>query len=247
MTLDLKPIVHPTFELTIPSTSKKVSSRPIVTRERKALLTALESGETSGINRVVKDIVGACVKNVVVDELTTFDFEWIFLQLIINSIKETIDLEVRIPDRDEECGECGKVRLLKVNLRDAKIEGIATSKKDFLVEVSDGLSLKLKYPSEHDLVILQDIAKDKNELEQLTDLISICIDSVFDESGTKKFNQFDYKTKIDFLDSLPIPVTDKLERFIKAIPKLSLRLVIECPKCKFKAFHEMSGLSDFFV
>lgn len=247
MTLDLKPISHPTFELTIPSTNKKVASRPIVTRERKILLTALESEELSAINRAVKDIISSCVSSIDVEHLTTFDFEWIFLQLIINSVRETMDLEVRIPGREEECEECGKIRRVKVNLRDAAIEGILTNKKDFVVEIGNGLGLKLRYPTEKDLNLVTEQSENKSDLEKLTDLISICIDCIFDDSGMKSFQEFDYRSKIDFLDSLPIAVTDKLEGFVKQLPTLSLSVTVECPKCKFKAKHQMSGLADFFV
>lgn len=245
--MELKPIAHPTFEVTIPSTQQKVLARPIVTRERKMLLTALESDDQAIINQAVKQILELCVKSDNVADFTTFDVEWIFLQLIINSVKESMDLEVRIPEREDECEECGKYRRLKVNLREAKVEGVLSNKKDFLIDVANGVGIKVKYPSEKDLMALDETSEGKTYVEKMTDLISLCVDSVFDESGTSKFSDFDYKTRIDFLDSLPIPVTDKLEEFVKNIPKLSLTVTVECPKCKFKAYHTMTGLSDFFV
>ena len=243
----IAPIVHPTFEITIPSSQKKVTSRPIVTRERKSLLTALQSEDTAAIARSVKDIIKACVNDVSVDDLTTFDFEWIFLQLIINSVKETLELEVRIPNREGDCEECGRTRLMRVNLRDAEIEGIKRDKTDFIVEISSGVGLKLRYPTEKHLEALDVNSADKTTIEKLTDLIALSIESVFDESGTKLFSEFDYKSQIEFLDSLPIPVTDKLEAFVNSAPRVSLKVTVECPKCKFKAHHVMSGLADFFV
>jgi hypothetical protein len=243
----IAPIIHPTFEVTVPSSGKKVTSRPIVTRERKALLTALQSQDSSVIGKSVKDIIRACVSDVAVDDLTTFDFEWIFLQLIINSIKETLDLEVRIPNREAECEDCGRTRIMKVNLREAEVEGIKQEKSDFIVEISPGFGLKLRYPTEKHLESLDASTKDKTTVEKLTDLIALSIESVFDESGTKRFSDFDYKSQIEFLDSLPIPITDKLEAFINSAPRVLLKVVVECPKCKFRAHHEMSGLADFFV
>lgn len=247
MTVNLKPLAHPTFDITIPSSQKVVVSRPMVTRERKVLLTALESGEVTSINRAVKEIIDSCIKEIQTEQLTTFDFEWIFLQLVINSIKETMDLEVRIPDRESECDECGKLKRMRVNLRDAKIEGMLSDKKDFLIDVAEGVGLKLKYPTENDLILFDQSTSGKSDFEKMTDLISLCIESVFDESGVQVFSQVDYKSRIDFLESLPIPVTDKLEEFVKTIPKLSLTVTIECPKCHFRAFHQMTGLADFFV
>jgi hypothetical protein len=243
----IAPIVHPTFEITIPSSGKKVTSRPIVTRERKALLTALQSQDSAAIARSVKDIIRACVNGVTVDDLTTFDFEWIFLQLIINSVKETLDLEVRIPNREGECEDCGRPRIMKVNLREAKIERIKRDKSDFVLEISPGFGLKLRYPTEKHLEALDATSKDKSSLEKLTDLIALSIESVFDDTGIKPFSEFDYKSQIEFLDSLPIPVTDKLEAFVNTTPTLALNVTVECPRCKFRAQHIMSGLADFFV
>lgn len=243
----IAPIVHPTFEITVPSSGKKVTSRPIVTRERKSLLTALESQDTATIGRSVKEIIKACVGDLIIDDLTTFDFEWIFLQLIINSIKETLDLEVRIPNREHICEDCGRTRIMKVNLRDASVEGIKQAKADFIVEISQGFGLKLRYPTEKHLEALDARSQDKTTIEKLTDLIALSIESVFDESGTRLFSEFDYKSQIEFLDSLPIPVTDKLEAFVSSAPRVSLKVIVECPKCKFRAEHQMAGLADFFV
>lgn len=243
----ITPIVHPTFEIAIPSSGKKVTSRPIVTRERKALLTALQSEDSLVIGRSVKEIIKACVNDITIDDLTTFDFEWIFLQLIINSIKETLDLEVRIPNRQHECEDCGRTRVMRVNLRDAQVEGIRRDKSDFLIHISHGVGLKLRYPTEKQLESLTENSVNKSDIEKLTDLIALSIESVFDESGTKSFSDFDYKSQIEFLDSLPIPVTDRLEAFIESVPRVELNVIVECPKCRFKAHHQMSGLADFFV
>lgn len=243
----IAPIVHPTFEITIPSSGKKVASRPIVTRERKSLLTALQSQDTGTIGRSVKDIICACVNDINVEDLTTFDFEWIFLQLIINSIKETLDLEVRIPNREHVCDECGRNRIMKANLHEASVEGIKKEKADFIVDISPGFGLKLRYPTEKHLQALEVGSQDKTTIERLTDLIALSIESVFDESGMKLFSDFDYKSQIEFLDSLPIPVTDRLEAFVSSVPRVCLKVIVECPKCKFRAEHEMSGLADFFV
>lgn len=240
-------IVHPTFEITIPSTGRKVTSRPIITRERKALLTALASEEASIISHAVKSIIGSCLQSVQIDDLTTFDFEWIFLQLIINSVKETIDLEVRIPNRENECPDCGKPRLINVSLRDAQIEGLIREKADFLVEIYSGVGIKLRYPTEKIISALETTNPDKSEIEKLTDLIALSIESVYDQSGIKPFADFEYAAQIEFLDSLPIAVTEKLEAFVESIPRVELKVIVECPKCKFRALHTMKGLADFFV
>lgn len=247
MSTPLPQIVHPTFDIKLPSSGKRYQCRPMETRERKVLLMALESNEPTDISSAVRRICSACVTNLDTDSLTTFDIEWIFLQLVINSIRDTIDLEVRIPKRDKICQDCGKPRLLKVDLREAKVHGEIKTKKGLTIDIGSGVGLKLKYPSDKDIEAIELVSKDKKEVEKLIDIISISIDSVFDSQNTLPFCEYTYAEKIDWLESLPTKVMDQLEHFVENIPQLRLDVKIECPKCNFLATHKLCGLADFFV
>jgi hypothetical protein len=247
MSIPLPQIVHPTFDITIPSTGKKNQSRPMETRERKVLLMAMESKDSVEISKAVRKICSACVSGIDPDKLTTFDLEWIFLQLIINSIRETIDLEIRIPKRSAECDECSKAKLVRTDLRQAKVEGEIRTKKSLLIDVGNGIGLKLKYPFDKDLEGLETNSPDKTEIEKVIDVISVSIESVFDNDKTFPFSEYSHKEKISWLEGLPPKVMDELEDFVNNIPKLALEINIECPKCKFAATHKLVGLSDFFV
>lgn len=247
MSLPLPQITHPTFEMTVPSSGKKHQSRPMQTRERKALLMALESGEPTAVSSAVRSICSACISDLQADVLTTFDLEWAFLQLVINSIKDTIDLEVRIPRREAVCQDCGKSRTLKVDLRQAKLDGSIRDKKSLTIEISPELGIKLKYPSDKDVEMIELVNKDKKEVEKLIDMISVSIESVFDSDKTYAFSEYSYEEKIAWLESLPTQSMDELEAFVSNIPRLVLDVKIECPKCSFVAVHRMKGLSDFFV
>ncbi len=247
MTIPLPKLSHPTFELTLPSSGKKLAFRPMQTRERKVMLLALESNDVNKISRAVEQIIVACAPEVQYKDLPVFDVEYIFIQLIINSIKDTIRLEVRIDGRDEHCADCGKPRLLSLDLNDAKVEGIIKDKKSFQIDVGNGVGIKLRYPTEANLASVDAEAANKSEVEISTDLISVSIESLFDSNTTFPFSEYTYTQKIDFLDSLPPAVTDKLEEFVKQTPRLSLDFNVECPTCKTKKKHKISGLASFFV
>jgi hypothetical protein len=247
MSIPLPQIVHPTFTITLPSNGKRFQCRPIETRERKVLLMAMESNSPTEISQAVRKICGACVSELNCEHLTTFDLEWIFLQLVINSLRETIDLEVRIPKRGDECSECAKTKIVKADLRKAKIEGSIKSKKEMIIDIGNGLGLKLKYPFDSDLEALELDSSDKKEIEKLIDIIAVSIESVFDNDKTFVFADYSYKEKIAWLDGISPKVMDELENFVSNIPKLILEIKIECPKCKFEAIHKLVGLSDFFV
>lgn len=247
MSTPLPQIVHPTFELTIPSTKKRHQSRPMETRERKVLLMALEGNNPLDISNAVRSICSACISGINSEALTTFDLEWAFLQLVINSIRDTIELEVRISKQNQSCDDCSKPRLLKVDLKDAKISGEIKDAKALTIDVASGVGVKLKYPSDKDLQELEMVNQDKTEVEKLIDMISICVDVVFDNDKVFRFADYTYEDKIAWLETLPTKAMDRLEDFVNSIPQLCLDVIIECPTCKSTTTHKMSGLSDFFV
>ena len=93
----------PTYELTIPSTKKKIKYRPFLVKEEKVLLLALESEDDVQIAQAMKDLIRACVltKGIDPDNLATFDVEYLFLNIRGKSIGESIDVRVLCPDDDK--------------------------------------------------------------------------------------------------------------------------------------------------
>ena len=57
----LPSIATPTYELTLPSTKKKIKYRPFLVKEEKILLLATQSEDPKEVKQAVKDIVKACV------------------------------------------------------------------------------------------------------------------------------------------------------------------------------------------
>ena len=87
--MSLPIIATPKYELTLPSTGKKVKYRPFLVKEEKILLLANETKDQQQIISAMKDIVSNCTFNEVnPDEAATFDIEYIFLQLRSKSVGE---------------------------------------------------------------------------------------------------------------------------------------------------------------
>lgn len=246
MQVQLPKLTHPTFELTIPSSGKKYNFRPMQTRERKVLLMALEAGDMEAISQANRSIFEACIENVDISTFTPFDAEWAFLQLVIHSIKDTLDLQVRIPNRENVCEECGKHRALRVDLRKAFIKGLSNKKEDYILKIDDSTGIKLRYPTEKELQTL-DASKYKTKIERDMALISLSIESVWQGDANTAFADFTIEQRIEFLDSLPPPITDQLELFIRSMPTLELEVSSKCPACEYEVKHKMTGLADFFV
>ena len=92
----------PTYKCVLPSSGKEVSYRPFLVKEEKLLMVALESKDDGLIVRSLKDVIRSCVyDDIDVNNLTTFDLEFLFLKLRAKSVGETVEL--KFPCEGEEC------------------------------------------------------------------------------------------------------------------------------------------------
>ena len=84
---------YPTYELELPSTGKTVKYRPFLVKEEKVLLLALEAEDEKQVTSAVKDLLKNCViSRIKVDQLPSFDLEYLFLKIRAASIGECISL-----------------------------------------------------------------------------------------------------------------------------------------------------------
>ena len=88
-----------TFELTLPSSDVQVKFRPFQVKEEKVLLRELKSQNQKQTIQALKDIIKVCTFGQLnVDELPTFDLEYVFLQIRSKSVGEVAKLKVLCPD-----------------------------------------------------------------------------------------------------------------------------------------------------
>ena len=139
--MPLPKIATPSYEMVIPSTKKKIKYRPFLVKEEKILIMAMESEDTTHIANAVKDVISACIttRGVKVDELATFDIEYLFLNIRGKSVGESIDLIVT-------CGDDGKTEV-SVNVPINDIEVITSEEHTTDIEIGGGYTVKMKYPS----------------------------------------------------------------------------------------------------
>ena len=101
--MPLPKISTPTHELVLPSTGKKIKYRPFLVREEKILILALESQDPKQISTAIKSTLKACIqtRGIKVEELPTFDIEYIFLNIRGKSVGESVDVIITCPDDRE--------------------------------------------------------------------------------------------------------------------------------------------------
>ena len=101
--MPLPKIATPTYELELPSTGKKIRYRPFLVKEEKILIIAMESENQKEIADAIKTVIGNCIstRGIKVDELSTFDIEYLFLNIRGKSVGETVEVMITCPDDGE--------------------------------------------------------------------------------------------------------------------------------------------------
>ena len=138
--MPLPKIATPTYELVLPSTGKKIKYRPFLVKEEKILILALESGDQKQITEAVKTTLKSCISTrIKVDELPTFDIEYIFLNIRGKSVGESVDIIVTCPDDGETTVP------VKIYIDEIKVE--KDEKHNLDINLDGIYTLRMKYPS----------------------------------------------------------------------------------------------------
>jgi len=229
-----------TYELTLPSQDVKIKYRAFLVKEEKVLLQALESEETKQIVEALKQIVHTCTfGSVNVNELPTFDLEYIFLQIRSKSVGEVAKIKVRCPD-DNETFVTKEVDLSKVEVQ---VDDKHTNK--IVLDEAKKLGIIMKYPT---INAVDPTANLKGmRTQQLFEIIGKSIYQIYE--GDKSHNAVDYKPEElnQFIESLDSKAFGKIQDFFATMPKLSHEIEVENPKTNVTSKVVLNGLSDFFV
>jgi len=228
------------YELLLPSSDVKVKYRPFLVKEEKVLLQALESQEVKQVVQALKDIVAACTFGQInVNELPTFDLEYIFLQIRSKSVGEIAKINVLCPDDNKTYVPMD----IDVSKIEVQVDDSHTNK--IVLDKDKNIGIIMKYPTLDSV----DVSVNPNELKtsELFNTIRNCIYQVFE--GDKVFNAVDYTTEDmnNFLDGLTSQNFKDIQNFFNTIPALIHEVEVENPNTKVKSKVTLKGLQTFFV
>ena len=92
----------PTYDLVIPSNKKKIKFRPFLVKEEKILLMALETDDEKNIKNAVFELLKACITTrIKLENLASFDLEYIFLNIRAVSVGEIIQMNITCQDDEK--------------------------------------------------------------------------------------------------------------------------------------------------
>ena len=240
--MPLPKIATPTYELVLPSSGRKIKYRPFLVKEEKILIIALESQDQKQIATAVKSILSSCIltRGTKVDKLSTFDIEYLFLNVRGKSVGEQIEVMVTCPDD-------GKTQVpMSINIDSIKVQKDDDHSPDIVLD--DMYTLRMKYPSLSEFVKNNfNVSDNTNTLQASMDIIASCIDVVYNEDESWAAADCTKKELSEWLETLNTSQFKEVETFFETMPKLSHTISVTNPNTKVKSDVVLEGLASFFA
>ena len=225
-----------TYDLTLPSTGKKLEYRPFLVKEQKALMIAQESEDDKQIEKAFAQIINDCVLDEVDPyALPMFDVEYIFLRIRGKSVGEKVKLNLLCPDDEETRVD------VEVNLEEVDVQMSVGHTNT--IELSNDITLIMKYPCLKDMTGFDE----EGEITNLFEMIKRCVHEV--RQGETIYNKIDISDKEldEFIDSMSSDNFEDVTNFFNTMPKLIHVVEVKNPKTKKKNEIPIEGLQSFFV
>ena len=239
--MPLPKIATPTHELVLPSTGKKIKYRPFLVKEEKILILALESENQKQITDAIKSTLKSCIetKGVKVDDLPTFDIEYIFLNIRGKSVGESLDVMITCPDDGETTVES------KIYIDEIKVEKQKDHSRD--VKLDENLTLRMKYPSLNQFIQNNfDFSTKEMSFQDSMDIIASCIDVVFNADESWAASDCTKKELNSWLETLNSSQFKEVEKFFETMPRLKHTVKVVNPNTEVESEVTLEGLTSFF-
>ena len=239
--MPLPKIVTPTYELELPSSEETIKYRPFLVKEEKLLVIALESEDTKQITTAIRSVIKACVltKGIKVEQLPTFDIEFLFLNIRGKSVGEELEVNIICPDDGETQVP------VTINLDDIHVQKTEGHTKQ--IKLDDNLMMEMKYPSLDQFIQNNFDFSEKNAMDQSFKLIGTCIDKIYTEEEVWAVADCTKKEVNDFLDSMNSSQFKEIEKFFDTMPKLSHTIKVTNPVTEVESEVVVEGLASFFA
>ena len=239
--MPLPKINTPTYELVVPSTGKKIKYRPFLVREEKILIIALESEDVKQISNAIKTVITNCIlsRGVKITDLSTFDIEYLFLNIRAKSVGESVEVNITCPDDGET--------QVQVEIDIDSIQVQKNPEHSNIIKLDDSLSLQMKYPSLNQFVESNfEVSEGDSEVSKSLDLIVSCIGTIYSDEESWSASDSTKKELQEFVDQMNTKQFKEIEKFFETMPKLSHSVDVVNPNTKVESTVVIEGLASFF-
>ena len=228
-----------TYELILPSTGKTVKYRPFLVKEEKLLLLAMESDNEKEVVSAVKNLLKNCiVSRIKIDQLPSFDLEYVFLKIRAASVGEVIEMTVTCTD-DSETTTTANIDLSTIEVE--KSDDHSTK-----IMLNDDTGIIMKYPSMDRFIESQFLNKDIRT-EEVFDFIAENIDSIFQGEEVYDSTTTTKKEFREFVEKLTSKQFESIQHFYETMPKLTHSFSVVNPNTGVECEYTIEGLQSFFA
>ena len=229
----------PQYELTLPSTGKTVKYRPFLVKEEKVLLLAMESEDEKQVIDAVKNVLKSCViSRIKIDQLPSFDLEYLFLKIRAAAIGEMIEMTVTCTD-DGSTTATAAINIEEVEVH--KEEG-----HDRKIMLTDTTGIMMKYPSMDRFIESQFLNKGI-DADHIFNFIAEHIEQIFDEEEVYDSSTTSKKEFREFVESLTTKQFEAIQKFYETMPRLTHTFTVINPKTGNECSYTIEGLQSFFA
>ena len=202
---------------------------------------ALESEDVKQITNAVIEILNNCVltRGTKIERMSTFDIEYLFLNVRSKSVGETIDVNVTCPDDNKTSVQ------MTIDLDTIKIKRDKTHKDT--IKIDDNLSMKMRYPSMDQFIESNfDTSTQGDDIKTTLDMIISCIDTIYTEEESWSGADSSKKELQEFIEQLNSKQFKAIENFFTTMPKLSHKVKVKNPNTGVESEVILEGLAAFF-
>jgi len=236
----------PIYEVTLISTGKPVRFRPFLVKEQKLFLMAAESDDQKETVNVIRQVLKNCILDEIdVDNLPTFDLEFLFMNLRARSVEEVVDLKYKcnntVKDENGEDKKCNGSVEFKLNL--LEVQPTKNPEHVNKIQLSDNLGICLKYPT---FEMIQKYEA-MNENDVMLNVLMDCVDYIYDKEQVYYAKDSTKEELTDFIDNFQQGHLEKIKIFFDTMPEIKKDVHFKCPKCAYEEDIEIKGMQNFFV
>jgi DNA-directed RNA polymerase subunit M/transcription elongation factor TFIIS len=232
----------PIYETKLISSGEVIRFRPFLVKEQKLFLMAGESDDPKETVKTIKQVLRNCVlDDIDIENMATFDIEYLFLQLRARSVGEIANLRFTCNNNISETEKCGNAVKIDVNVLEINPE----KNKDHSnkIQITDKVGVVLKYPTFNSL----DISNlDTDNIEQILEIIVSCIDYVYDADSVYYAKDTPKQELVEFIENLKQADLEKISVFFNTLPKIKKDVDFNCEKCGYHETLTLEGIQSFF-
>ena len=229
--------IRPEYSTTIPSTGKRIKYQPFTVKEEKVLVLAAESADPDEVTNAITNVLSSCITSpgdIKITDLALFDIEYLFLKTRAKSAGEKIELKITDPNDPSFTADYA------INIDKIGVKRDENHKE--LIELNEGLHVKMKYP---DITFFNE-GIDLSTISSQIELIAKCVSQVVTGDEVYDAREMASDEIITWLESLTTEQFKKIAEFFTTMPKLSHSVTLKNTNTGDDFTVVLEGLQDFF-